>query len=252
MLCVTSIMMETIGGYTFETESICSISAPPYFNDGFGQRFRSMDPTVAFNDWFRNHRTLIREYIHHWGLLVIDGVQVDYEPQWQSMRIDPEFNYLPWHSDGFGGEQSLLLAHIPANSPRKVPTLVAPSVQIYLALREALLAESDRLYPVTRDAIKRVCEQDRASITFFEGLFLHFQHASRREQCVFKEIFEHCHEVSAPWLYRHQWRLNSVMLLDTAHYGVEANNSGFNRVVHGRMPIVGESLRGVQPYRWLV
>lgn len=246
-------MRETIGGYSFEAEGICPTPAPPHFKDGFGQRLRSIDANLPFNDWFKKHQALIRGYIHHWGLLVIDDVQVVYDPQsWHTMRVDPEFSYLPWHSDGSRGEQSLLLAHIHASAPRKAPTLVAPSCQIYFELRDLLVAAMDRFYPNTRTALQSVCEQDVGLLAFFEGVFLHFQHASIAEQSVFKQLFERGNNLAAPWVYRHQWRPNSVLLFDTANYDGFDNQRGFNRVVHGRMPIAGESLGGFQPYRWLI
>lgn len=249
----TWIMLETIGGYSFEAEVVCPTPAAPHFENGFGQRFRSIDTELPFNDWFKNHQAFIRAYIHHWGLLVIDDVQVDNDPQsWLTMRIDPEFHYLPWHSDGIRGEETIMLAHIDSRKPRQAPTLVAPSIQMQSALRQTLLDEASGLYPGTREELKRICCAPDASVDFFEGVYLQFQHANHVEREVFKKLFECSHQLAAPFVYRHTWRANSVLLFDTAHYEMSRNSRGFNRVVHGRMPIAGENINGVQPLRRLV
>lgn len=245
-------MVETLGGATFETNIICPKSAAPDFLDGFGKRLQSLNPTLAFNDWYEAHRHEVRSLLKKWGVLVVDDVLVEHTSVWRNMVIDPIFNYLPWHSDGVGGEETIMLAHIDSRKPRMAPTLVAPSIQIQGALRQTFLDEASGLYPGTRDELIRICGKPDASVDFFEGLFLQFQHATRLEHMVFKNLFERSHQLADAFVYRHCWRVNSVLLFDTAHYERSTNSRGFNKVVHGRMPVTGENIYGVQPFRRLV
>lgn len=246
------IMVRSVGDGLFEVQVICETSAPPHFEDGFGLKLTSLNPEVSFNDWYQRSREEIRKLVASWGVIVVDDVIVQRTSVWQQMVVDPVFNYLPWHSDGVGGEETIMLAHMDSRTPRQVPTLVAPSIQIQTALRQILLDETSGLYPGTRDELRRICKRPDAAVDFFEGVFLQVQHAAPREQIIFRALFERSHELVGELAYKHHWRPNSVLLLDTAHYDRSTTSRGFNRVVHGRMPKVGEIVGGSQPFRRLV
>ncbi len=242
-------MLEIVSGTDFETSILCPGQANPDFLDGFGKRMKSMDNGLDFNAWFTLHREELRALVSQWGVLVVDDVVVRNNGKWGAMTLDPEYLYHPWHSDGYSGTEMILLTHMKDGAPRNVPTLVAPSAQIQQAIKDEFLAREQSFSAMTRDVFSRSLDLPASSLAFFLTIDQYLIHAPRGEMMVLKQFLEAANLRAADWLYKHYSQAHSVLIMDTKHHGASKRDFGFNKVVHARMPLVGEKVFGHSPWR---
>lgn len=242
-------MIEIIGRTDFETSIVCTGQAKPDFLDGFGKKIRSVDACLDFNTWFTFHREELRSLVAHWGMLIVENVEVNNNGKWGPMILDPEYMYHPWHSDGYAGSEMILLTHMSDKAPRNVPTLVAPSAQIQQAIKDEFLAKEQSLSAMTRDVLQRSLDFPVSSLQFFLTVDQYLIHAPRGEMVTLKQFLEAANMRVGQWIYKHHSQSRSVLIMDTKHHGVSKRNFGFNKVVHARMPLVGEKVVGVYPWR---
>ncbi len=242
-------MLEIVGGTDFETSIVCPGQARPDFLDGFGKRMKSIDNRLDFNAWFTLHREELRALVAQWGVLVVEDVVVKNNGKWGPMTLDPEYLYHPWHSDGYGGTEMILLTQMRDGTPRNVPTLVAPSAQIQQAIKDEFLAREQSLSAMTRDVLQRSLTLPVSSLAFFLTVDQHLIHAHRSEMIALKQFLEAANDRASEWIYKHHSRANSVLIMDTKHHGASKRDFGFNKVVHARMPLVCEKVVGVYPWR---